>query len=122
MMVIKIIRMDVMLIVLFKMVGFVLVSLERYQCVMRNLSQRMFVGIISLSLRWSSVIMEGNLDVGGVLFNLGGAVFQFLVNLLFVIQMFRSQNAGTHNTILKVSNSAMMVTLKTETAAIISAK
>lgn len=119
---IKIIRMDVMLVVLFKMVGLVLVSLERYRYVVRNLSRLMFVVILILSLQWSNVIMEGNLDAGTALFNLNGAVSQFLANLQYAIQMSRSQNAETHNTIHKVSNSAMMATSKTETVVIIYAR
>lgn len=122
MMGIKIIRMDVMLVVLFKMVGLVLVSLERYRYVVRNLSRLMFVVILILSLQWSNVIMEGNLDAGTALFNLNGAVSQFLVNLQYAIQMSRSQNVETHNTIHKVSNSAMMATSKTETVVIIYAR
>lgn len=122
MMGIKIIRMDVMLVVLFKMVGLVLVSLERYRYVVRNLSRLMFVVILILSLQWSNVIMEGNLDAGTALFNLNGAVSQFLANLQYAIQMSRSQNVETHNTIHKVSNSAMMATSKTETVVIIYAR
>jgi hypothetical protein len=82
----------------------------------------MFVVILILSLQWSNVIMEGNLDVETALFNLNGAVSQFLANLQYAIQMFRSQNAETHNTIHKVSNSAMMATSKTETVVIIYAR
>lgn len=66
--------------------------------------------------------MEGNLDAGTALFNLNGAVSQFLANLQYAIQMSRSQNVETHNTIHKVSNSAMMATSKTETVVIIYAR